>query len=293
MAVSNLGKPAWLKIAPPTTESFSGIKQIISEKKLHTVCQEAHCPNMSECWSGGTATFMVMGDTCTRGCRFCAVKTAAKGTPLDPNEPRNLAKAVGEMGLDYVVITSVDRDELPDQGAGHFAKCVEELHKQAPDVLVEVLIPDFRGDENLIKTIVDAKPTVIAHNIETVKRLQRTVRDGRANYEQSLKVLRTVKEINPEIYTKSSIIAGFGETKEEIIETMKDLRQNKVDIVTLGQYLRPSDWHVQVSEYVTPETFKFYEQKGKEIGFMYVASGPFVRSSYKAGDLFVKGVAKT
>ena len=293
MAVSNLGKPAWLKIAPPTTESFSGIKQIISEKKLHTVCQEAHCPNMSECWSGGTATFMVMGDTCTRGCRFCAVKTAAKGQPLDPNEPRNLAKAVGEMGLDYVVITSVDRDELPDQGAGHFAKCIEELHKQAPDVLVEVLIPDFRGDANLIKTIIDAKPTVIAHNIETVKRLQRTVRDGRANYEQSLKVLRTVKEMNPRIYTKSSIIVGFGEKSEEIIETMKDLRQNKVDIVTLGQYLRPSDWHVQVSEYVTPETFKFYEQKGEEIGFMYVASGPFVRSSYKAGELFVKGVAKT
>jgi len=293
MAVSNLGKPEWLKIAPPTTGSFSGIKQTISERKLHTVCQEAHCPNMSECWSGGTATFMVMGDTCTRGCRFCAVKTAAKGTPLDPNEPRNLAESVKEMGLDYVVITSVDRDELPDQGAGHFAKCIEELHKQAPEVLVEVLIPDFRGDENLIKTIVDAKPTVIAHNIETVKRLQRTVRDGRANYEQSLKVLRTVKEMNPEIYTKSSIIVGFGEKSEEIIETMKDLRANKADIVTLGQYLRPSDWHVQVSEYVTPETFKFYEQKGKEIGFMYVASGPFVRSSYKAGELFVKGVAKT
>ena len=226
-------------------------------------------------------------------CSFAAVKTAAKGQPLDQNEPRNLAKAVGEMGLDYVVITSVDRDELPDQGAGHFAKCIEELHKQAPDVLVEVLIPDFRGDANLIKTIIDAKPTVIAHNIETVKRLQRTVRDGRANYEQSLKVLRTVKEMNPEIYTKSSIIVGFGEKSEEIIETMKDLRQNKVDIVTLGQYLRPSDWHVQVSEYVTPETFKFYEQKGEEIGFMYVASGPFVRSSYKAGELFVKGVAKT
>ncbi len=288
MPVSNLGKPQWLKIAPPTTESFSGIKQIISEKKLHTVCQEAHCPNMSECWSGGTATFMVMGDTCTRGCRFCAVKTAAKGEPLDPNEPKNLAESDKEMCLDYGVITSVDLDELPDQGAGHFAKCISELHKQAPEVLVEVLIPDFRGDFNCIKTIAVAKPTVVDHNIETVKRLQRTIRDGRANYEQSLKVLRTVKELNSKIYTKSSIIVGFGETEEEVIQTMKDLRANGVDIVTLGQYLRPSDWHVPVSEYVTPAQFKFYEEKGKEIGFMYVASGPFVRSSYKAGEFFIK-----
>lgn len=288
MAVSNLGKPAWLKIAPPTTESFSEIKQIISNQKLHTVCQEAHCPNMSECWSSGTATFMVMGDTCTRGCRFCAVNTAAKGAPLDPNEPKNLARAVAQMGLDYVVITSVDRDDLPDQGAGHFARCIEELRKQAPGVLTEVLTPDFRGDVSCIKTIVDARPTVFAHNMETVERLQSQVRDRRANYRQSLKVLKTAKELEPKIYTKSSIIVGFGEKEEEVVKTMEDLCLNNVDIVTLGQYLRPSDWHLPVSEYVTPQKFKFYEEKGKEMGFMYAASGPFVRTSYKAGKLFVK-----
>ncbi len=286
-------KPQWLKIRPPTTENFNSIKETISKLKLHTVCQEAHCPNMSECWSGGTATFMVMGGTCTRGCRFCAVETAAKGAPLDSLEPKKLAYAVKEFGLDYVVITSVDRDDLPDQGAEHFAKCIETLRELSPNVLTEVLVPDFRGNFDCIKTIVSSQPTVFAHNVETVKRLQSYARDGRASYEQSLKVLRTAKEINPKIFTKSSIIVGFGETEAEIIETMKDLRAAGVDIVTLGQYLRPSDWHLEVSEYVPPEKFKFYEEKAKELGFLYCASGPFVRSSYKAGELFVKNLLKS
>ncbi|HIJ98985.1 TPA: lipoyl synthase [archaeon] len=290
--ISNLGKPQWLKIRPPNTESFNSIKDTIAKLKLHTVCQEAHCPNMSECWSGGTATFMVMGGTCTRGCRFCSVESAAKGETLDPIEPKKLAYAVKEFGLDYVVITSVDRDDLSDQGAGHFAKCIETLRELVPNVLVEVLTPDFRGDFDCIKTVIDAQPTVFAHNIETVKRLQKYARDPRANYEQSLKVLKTAKELNSEIFTKSSIIVGFGEKEEEVIETMKDLRAVGVDILTIGQYLRPSDWHLPVSEYVSLEKFKFYEQKGLELGFKYVASGPFVRSSYKAGELFVKNLVK-
>ncbi len=288
--ISNLGKPQWLKIRPPNTESFNSIKDTIAKLKLHTVCQEAHCPNTSECWSGRTATFMIMGGICTRGCRFCAVGSAAKGEPLDNLEPKKLAIAVKEFGLDYVVITSVDRDDLSDQGAEHFAKCIETLRKFTPNVLVEVLVPDFRGDFNCIKTVIKAEPTVFAHNIETVKRLQKYARDGRANYEQSLKVLRTAKELNPKIFTKSSIIVGFGEKEEEVIETMKDLRSNNVDILTIGQYLRPSDWHLPVSEFITPEQFKFYEEKAKELGFLYCASGPFVRSSYKAGELFVKNL---
>ena len=290
--ISNLGKPQWLKIKPPNTESFNSIKDTIAKLKLHTVCQEAHCPNMSECWSSGTATFMIMGGVCTRGCRFCAVESAAKGEPLDSLEPKKLAYAVKEFGLGYVVITSVDRDDLQDQGAGHFADCIKTLHEFAPNVLVEVLTPDFRGNFDCIKTVIDARPTVFAHNIETVKRLQKYARDPRANYEQSLEVLKTAKESNPKVFTKSSIIVGIGEKEEEVIETMKDLRAVGVDILTIGQYLRPSDWHLPVSEYVPPEKFKFYEQKGLELGFKFGASGPFVRSSYKAGELFVKNLVK-
>lgn len=287
--ISSRGKPDWLRIRPPT-EKFSDVKGVLREHGLHTVCEESHCPNMSECWSGGTATFMVMGDTCTRGCRFCEVKSSGSPLPLDPFEPDNLADAVLEMGLDYVVVTSVDRDDLPDQGSGHFAKCIREIRGRSRDIRVEVLIPDFRGDTGLLRTIVDARPDVIAHNVETVPRLQAAVRDRRANYRQSLSVLNNVKRMNSSIFTKSSIIVGFGETDREVIHTMKDLREIDVDFLTIGQYLRPSDWHLPVKEYVHPEKFEFFRTVGEDLGFRYVASGPFVRSSYRAGELFDKSL---
>ncbi len=282
-------KPEWLRIRPPT-EKFQELKQIIGSRGIHTVCQESHCPNMSECWSGGTATFMVMGDTCTRACKFCAVKTGFPAKPLDAEEPAKVADAVREMKLDYVVITSVDRDDLKDQGANHFARCVKEIKKQHPAVIVEILIPDFRGKTELVQTIIDSKPDVIAHNVETVKRLQKKVRDPRANYEQSLSVLRYVKSVAPQIYTKSSLMLGFGESDEEVIETMRNLREIGVDVFTMGQYLRPSDWHVEVAEYIHPDRFEAFKVIGEKLGFLYVASGPFVRSSYRAGELFLKNI---
>ncbi len=293
MADQQLSKPQWLKIKLETKESFQGIKDTLAKYNLHTVCEEAHCPNISECWNGGTATFMVMGDTCTRGCRFCAVKTAFPAPPLDPDEPRKLAQAIAEVGMfEYVVITSVDRDDLKDQGAGHFAKCIEEVKKTHPGIIVEVLIPDFRGRDDLIKIIVDARPDVIAHNIETTERLQRSVRDPRANYRQSLHVLDTVKKLNPSIYTKSSIMLGLGEGDDEVVQSMKDLRALGVDIFTIGQYLRPSDWHLKVEEYVHPDKFRQFKEQGEVLGFSFVASGPFVRSSYRAGELFIKNIIK-
>ena len=291
MADRQLAKPEWLRIKLETKEPFLGIKDILKRHKLHTVCEEAHCPNIPECWNGGTATFMVMGDTCTRACRFCAVKTAFPAPPLDPDEPQKLAQAVAEVGMfDYVVITSVDRDDLEDQGANHFAECIREVKKAHHGIIVEVLIPDFRGREDLIQTVADAKPDVIAHNIETVERLQRTARDPRADYHQSLHVLETVKKLDPSIYTKSSIMLGLGEQDEEVMQVMKDLRAIGVEIFTLGQYLRPSSWHLKVEEYVSPEKFAFFKQKGEEMGFAFVASGPFVRSSYRAGELFIRNI---
>ena len=282
-------KPQWLKIQLKREEKFDKIDETLKRHNLHTVCQEAHCPNISECWNSGTATFMVMGDTCTRGCRFCAVKTG-RPLALDKDEPRNLALAVKEWGLDYIVITSVDRDDLPDQGANHFAACIREVRKENPNIMIEVLIPDFRGDEDCIRTIVEAKPDVFAHNIETVRRLQ-SVRDIRANYQQSLFVLKKAKDLGIK-YTKSSIMLGLGETDEEIIEAMQDLRAIGVDIITFGQYLRPSQKHIQITEYVHPEKFEYYKKLAEEIGFLYCASGPFVRSSYRAGEFFIRSVLK-
>lgn len=290
--IASRGKPEWLKIKPPTTGKFSGIKEIMRRHGLHTVCEESHCPNIPECWSGGTATFMVLGDACTRGCRFCQVESSGKPLPPDPFEPENLAHAVAEMGLDYVVVTSVDRDDLPDQGSEHFAECIRAIKRHDPKILVEVLIPDFQGRKDLLKKIVDAKPEVIAHNVETVRRLSPKVRDRRAAYDQSLTVLENVKKMNPKVFTKSSIIVGFGETEEEIVQTMKDLREKDVDFLAVGQYLRPSGWHLEVSEYVRPEQFERYREVGEGLGFRYVASGPFVRSSYRAGELFVKSLLK-
>lgn len=290
------GKPEWLKIRPPT-ETFSELRQLVAHFGLNTVCQEAHCPNMSECWSGGTATFMVLGDTCTRGCKFCSVKTGNPKGIVNKAEPFLLGQCVKEMNLlgsggkiDYVVVTSVDRDDLPDQGATHFASCIKEVKNAVPGIMVEVLTPDFRGSRECVKTIVDANPDVFGHNIETVRRLQRKVRDPRANYEQSLSVLAAVKEINPEVFTKSSMMLGLGETEDEIVEAMRDLRDISVDILTLGQYLRPSSLHLPVAEYVSPEKFNKLKLIGEGLGFRYVAAGPFVRSSYRAGELFVKNV---
>jgi lipoic acid synthetase len=282
-------KPEWLKILPPT-EKFRDIKLVLREHNLHTVCEEAHCPNTPECWSGGTATFMVLGDTCTRGCKFCAVKTAFPAKPPDKNEPENLANAISKLNLDYVVITSVDRDDLGDQGAGHFAACIRSIREKTPWIKIEVLIPDFRGNKELINKIIEAVPDVIAHNVETVEGLQRKVRDPRAGYKQSLSVLRYVKETAPKIYTKSSIMLGLGEKDDEVIDTMKDLRSIGVDILTIGQYLQPSQLHLIVTEYVHPDKFAWFKEKAEDLGFLYVASGPFVRSSYRAGELFIKNI---
>lgn len=289
-----LAKPEWLKIKLTANNNFSNVKAAIKQHNLHTVCEEAHCPNISECWSTGTATFVLMGDTCTRGCRFCAVKTGNPMKRLDAEEPKKLAGALANLRLfDYVVLTSVDRDDLEDGGASHFADCIKEVKKAYPQIIIEALIPDFNGDVEALKKIIGAKPEIIAHNIETVESLQRKVRDPRASYKQSLQVLENVKKINPKIYTKSSIMLGLGETDEEVIQSIKDLRAINVDLLTMGQYLRPTERHIAVSRFIEPSRFEYFRQKALELGFLSVAAGPFVRSSYRAGDLFIKNVPKT
>ena len=254
-----LKKPQWLKIKLSTNDNFFNIKTTLKQYNLHTVCESAHCPNISECWNTGTATFMLMGDTCTRACKFCAVKTGNPIKKLDAEEPKKLAQALAEIKLfDYVVLTSVNRDDLEDGGASHFAECIKEIKKAYSEMIVEVLIPDFRGDVEALKKIVEAKPEVVAHNIETVERLQRKVRDVRANYKQSLSVLENVKKMNPNIYTKSSIMLGLGEKDEEVIQAMKDLRAINVDILTIGQYLRPTDWHLPIMQFIEPSKFEYF-----------------------------------
>ena len=281
-------KPPWLKVKMPSGPRYNRIKARARTLKLHTVCEEAQCPNVGECWGGGTATFMVMGGICTRGCRFCAVTTRKNGMPLDPDEPANLGETIREMDLQYVVVTSVDRDDLPDQGAGHFADCIREIRRQAPQTMVEVLIPDFSGHADMLHKVVDASPEVIAHNIECTEPLQRRVRDPRANYQQSLDVLAGIKARDPSRYTKSSIMVGLGETEADVIQTMRDLRAVGCDFLTIGQYLQPTPKHLPVAEFVPPEQFEAYKQVGLELGFHYVASGPLVRSSYKAGEFFIR-----
>lgn len=280
-------KPDWLRIRPGK-DRFSDVTRTVHGLGLVTVCEEAHCPNQSECWSGGTATFMVLGDTCTRGCRFCSVKKSFQGQKVDEEEPGKLAQAIRAFGLRYVVITSVDRDDLPDQGAGHFAECILEAKRANPGLLVEVLTPDFRGNRECIETILSAGPDVFAHNIETVARLQKNVRDPRAGYGQSLQVLKTAKAISGDTVTKSSLMLGLGETEREVLGTLDDLREATCDVVTFGQYLRPSPRHLPVLEYVHPERFEAYRQKALEKGFRYCASGPLVRSSYRAGEYFME-----
>jgi lipoic acid synthetase len=281
------GKPPWLKVRMPGSPRYHELKARARTLRLATVCEEARCPNIGECWGGGTATFMVLGDTCTRGCRFCAVKTRKTGTPVDADEPRNVATAIAELNLDYVVLTSVDRDDLPDQGAGHFAACVREIRALSPHTLVETLIPDFRGRLDLIRTLVESRPEVVAQNLETVERLTHPVRDPRAGYRQTLDVLAAIKTIDSSRCTKSSLMVGLGETEDEVVAAMRDLRDVGVDFLTIGQYLRPTPKHIDVAEFIPPEQFAAYEKAGLDLGFEYVASGPLVRSSYKAGEFFL------
>ncbi|MCA9492201.1 MAG: lipoyl synthase [Myxococcales bacterium] len=271
----------------PGSPRYHEIKGRARQLKLSTVCEEARCPNIGECWGGGTATFMVMGDTCTRGCRFCAVKTARFPAALDPDEPTNVAMAIAEMDLDYVVITSVDRDDVADGGAGHFARCITETRRLAPRTKIEVLIPDFRGEVEHLRKVVDAGPEVIAQNLETVKRLTHPVRDRKASYETTLEMLRQIKVLDASRLTKSSLMVGLGETDEEMIEAMRDLREVGVDFLTIGQYLQPTQKHLVVESFVTPERFAELERIGLDMGYAYVASGPLVRSSYKAGEFFI------
>lgn len=281
-------KPAWLKIRPPSGPLYTQLKSRARRLHLATVCEEAQCPNLSECWSSGTATFMLMGDTCTRACRFCAVKTAKHPPPLDVHEPEHVADAVEEMGLAYVVLTSVNRDDLEDGGAEHLAACVRAIKARTPAVLVELLVPDFLGRFASIKTIVEAPIAVLAHNLETVERLSDGVRDPRADFHQSLEVLEYAKGIAPNLLTKSSIMLGLGETEAEVVLSMSELRSRGVDILTLGQYLRPSAWHLPIVEYVHPGTFERLGARARDMGFGHVASGPLVRSSYRAGELYVE-----
>lgn len=292
----NQNKPGWLRQRAPQGERYTYLADQMKDLKLATVCQEAQCPNVGECWNGGshgigTATIMLMGDTCTRGCRFCAVNTSQTPPPLDPDEPENTAKAVADWGVGYVVLTSVDRDDLADGGADHFAATVQGIKSLRSDVLVECLTPDFRGDLDAVRHLAHSGLDVFAHNIETVEPLQKRVRDPRAGYIQSLDVLRAAKECG--VYTKSSIMLGLGETDEQIIDAMYDLRDAGVDILTFGQYLQPTSHHLPVVEFVPPEKFEYWRRFGEEeVGFRYVASGPLVRSSYRAGEFFVEAMIR-
>ncbi len=281
-------KPPWLKVRAPGGERYAELKATFRSLDLHTVCEEARCPNVGECWSEGTATVMLLGDTCTRACRFCAVKTGHPRGGVDVREPEHVARALSRMPLQYVVMTMVDRDDLLDGGAEHMAKTVRRLKELRSDMLVETLVGDFAGHRSAVETTVDAAPDVWAHNIEVVARLQRTIRDVRCSYDQSLAVLRWAKERSGTMLTKSSIMVGVGETDDEVLATMRDLRTAGVDVITLGQYLRPTTKHAPVDRFVEPERFEAFAREGDRMGFAFVASGPLVRSSYKAAEVFVR-----
>ena len=280
--------PEWLKIRPPSGERYRKLRSLVDGLRLTTVCEEARCPNLSECWSGGTATFMLLGETCTRGCSFCSVKTARRGEPVDVEEPQKVLEAVQQMELRYIVLTSVDRDDLQDQGAGHFARTVQHLKQHVPELLIETLIPDFKAEPAALATVAASGADVLAHNVETVRRLTPSVRDPRAGYDQSLEVLRELKRLRPDALTKSSLMLGHGEREAELVDAFRDLRAVGVELLTLGQYLRPSEKHRPVTEYVHPDRFKALGEVAQSHGFLHVASGPFVRSSYKAGELFAE-----
>ena len=273
-------KPDWLRVRLPSGPEYQRVKQLMRGHRLHTVCEEAMCRNLGECWSRGTSTFLLMGDTCTRSCGFCHIKTG-RPAALDEDEPVRVAESALALNLNHCVLTSVNRDELPNGGAHIFANTVREIRKRLPNCTIEVLIPDFKGDRAALKEVMDARPEILNHNTETVPRLYRTVRP-QANYRQSLNLLSSAKELDPGALTKSGIMVGLGETKEEILEVMRDLRQHEVDILTIGQYLRPSPLHLPVYRYVHPDEFQEFHDAGMEMGFRWVESGPLVRSSYHA-----------
>ncbi len=281
-----LRKPPWLRARMPAGEGYARVRQNVREHRLATVCEESMCPNIGECWNNGTATLMIMGSVCTRACQFCAVDTGNPHGWLDAEEPLNAARSVQLMGLRYVVITSVDRDDLPDGGAAHYAACVRAIKQLNPDTAVEALTPDFQGDLAAIETVVESGLEVYAQNLETVRRLTHPVRDPRAGYEQTLEVLEHAKRHRPGVLTKTSLMLGLGETETEIRETLEELKARRVDIVTFGQYLRPTPNHLPVERFVTPEEFAAYRHIGLDMGFLEVVSGPLVRSSYRADRVF-------
>lgn len=283
-----LAKPDWLRIKVRGGKTFDKVNTIVHEHKLATVCEEAKCPNMSECWSSGTATIMLLGDVCTRACRFCSVNTGNPRGWLDSEEPANTARSVELMNLKYVVLTSVNRDDLPDGGAGQYAACVRKVKEVNPETAVEALTPDFLGVLADVETVMDSGIEVFAQNVETVKRLTHPVRDPRASYEQTLAVLAHAKQYRPDVLTKTSLMLGLGETEEEIDQCMDDLRKAKVDILTFGQYLQPTANHYPIARYVSPQEFELYRQRGLEKGFLEVVSGVFVRSSYRAEQVLQK-----
>jgi lipoic acid synthetase len=291
-------KPPWLKVRAPGGETYGRLKQTFRKLDLYTVCEEARCPNVGECWREGTATVMLLGDVCTRGCRFCAVTTGDPRGVVDSREPEHVARAIAQLELVYVVLTMVNRDDLLDGGADHVGRTVRRLHERRPDLLVETLVGDFRGHMDDVDAVCAAGPDVFAHNVEVVRRITRKIRDARSSYEQSLRVLERAKERfvtltqetgKPHL-TKSSLMVGIGETDDEVFESLADLRGAGVDVVTIGQYLRPSERHAPVDRFVHPDTFAAYEKAARELGFLYAASGPLVRSSYRAAEVFLRSV---
>jgi len=289
--------PSWLKTPIPDSKNYQRLKKDLRGLNLHTVCEEARCPNISDCWGGNdksaaTATIMLMGDTCTRGCRFCSVKTSRAPPPLDPHEPENTAEAISRWGLGYVGLTSVDRDDLVDGGARHFAETVIKIKQKAPNMLVECLTGDYAGDTEMVSLVARSGLDVYAHNVETVEALTPQVRDRRAKFQQSIRVLDAAKKARPDLITKTSLMLGLGETEEQLWDTLRQLRAVNVDVVTFGQYMRPTKRHMAVHEYVTPDQFELWRQRALDMGFLYCASGPLVRSSYKAGEAFIENVLK-
>ncbi len=279
-----LPKPDWIRVKAPQSEGYFATRDLMRQQKLNTVCEEAACPNIGECWSKGHATVMILGDTCTRACAFCNIKTGVPNK-VDEDEPRHLAEAVGKLNLRHVVITSVDRDDLEDGGAGHFAQCIDFIRTTSPNTTIEILTPDFLRKEHAIPIVVKARPDVYNHNIETVPSLYKTIRPG-ARYFNSLHLLKTVKELDPSIFTKSGIMVGLGETKDEVLQVMDDLRAAEVDFMTIGQYLQPTPRHAKVDRFVTPDEFEFYARVAKTKGFLMVSSSPLTRSSYHADEDF-------
>jgi lipoyl synthase len=280
-------RPEWMKVRAPSANSrYFEVKGLMREGHLTTICEEARCPNIGECWGRGTATFQILGETCTRACRYCYVHSGKPDSPPDPLEPLRLAQAAAQMGLSHVVVTSVDRDDIPDRGAAHFAATIRALQRKLPDATVEILTPDFLGvEEDALVTVLDARPDVFGHNIETVRRLHARMRGAKANYDTALWLLRRVKELaGYGVMTKSGIIVGLGETNDEVVDTMRDLRAHDVDVVTIGQYLRPSPKHTAIDRWVHPDEFRWFREQGEALGFGSVFSGPLVRSSYRADE---------